>query len=203
MHAQQLLQRVGGKVVVAVHAYLAHTAARSQIHGEDNQHFARRRRLAPVVHLHVEVAQPLIVVAQAAIAFVQQILVHGAFLVNGNQPLDPVGANLHALHAHPYHRPAIGREAEVGVLCLRYVLLALQLHVGLQPLLLLVVLQHAFQGAIGGVVRNLGAGLQMAAPPELRRRHAGVAADCYLAHTGLRAWRYVKVNVDKLFVGAL
>ena len=54
-----------------------------------------------VVDLHIEVAQALVVVAQAAVALVEQILVDAAFLEDRNQALDPLWIDAGALDQQP------------------------------------------------------------------------------------------------------
>ena len=50
--------------------------------------------LLVVLHLDVEVAQPLEVIAQAAVALIQQIFVDRTLFKDRNQPLQPFAANL-------------------------------------------------------------------------------------------------------------
>ena len=68
-----------------------------------------------MIDLHVEVAQALIVVAQPAIAFVQQVLVDRAFLVNRNGVLEALGADL-APSTSTFTRALVGGEVEVSFL---------------------------------------------------------------------------------------
>ncbi len=64
-----------------------------------------------------------------------------------------------ALDQHSYLRSPVGGEAEIGLFVSGGILLGLELDFSFQPLLALVELEHAGQGAVGGVVVDVRAGL--------------------------------------------
>ena len=97
--------------------------------------------------------------------------------------------------------PAVGGKAEVDRFGGGIVLRGVDLDFSLHPLLALVVLEHAGQGAIAGVVVHVGAGSQVGVAAELRHAHAGVAGDLDLAHARLRAGDRLEGDIDELLVG--
>ena len=86
-----------------------------------------------MIHLHVEVAHALVVIAQPAIALVEQILVDGAFFEDGNHMPDAFRAHVGAFDQHLDLRSPVGGETEVGI-WLGGVLFRLQLDFSFQPL---------------------------------------------------------------------
>ena len=51
-----------------------------------------------VLHLNVEVAVPLEIIAQAAVAFIQQIFIDGTLFKDRNQPLQPFATKLRSFN---------------------------------------------------------------------------------------------------------
>ena len=83
------------------------------------------------------------------------------------------------------------------------VLLGLELDFGFQPLLALVVLEHAGQGAVGGVVVHVRADSQMRMAAEFLHAHSGVAGDLDLADARLRSGVHLEGNIDELLLRVL
>ena len=77
----------------------------------------------------------------------------------------------------------------------------LELDFGLQPVLLLVLPEHAVQGAIDGVVVDVSAGAQTGMAAKCIEAHPGVAGDGDLSHARSRSRGHAKGNVGKLLVG--
>jgi hypothetical protein len=91
MHAEQILEGRGVEVVVAGHTDPLHAAAGPKLHPVDNDDLVGTGGLPVMIDFHVEVAQALEVVAQAAVALVEQVFVHSALLEDRNHVLDAFG----------------------------------------------------------------------------------------------------------------
>ena len=87
VHIKQLLERLGVKVCVSCYRNLIYPAPLAQTNRVQNQDLIRVRGLPLVNHLYIEVAKALVVVSQAAIAFVKEVFVDGPFLKDGNHML--------------------------------------------------------------------------------------------------------------------
>ena len=116
-----------------------------------------------MIDLDVKVTQALKVVAQAAIALVEQVFVHAAFFKDRDEMLDALRFEACALHFDLDDGAAIGGEAVVDGLGGGVVLRRLKLDVGLKPVLPLKLAQYAIEGAIDGVVIDVSAGVAGAA----------------------------------------
>ena len=142
-----------------------------------------------MTHLCVKVTEALIVVAEAAIALIEQVLVDAAFFKDGNDVLDAVRADVRALDEDFDDRAAIGGETEVDFLGGGIVFLGDDLDFSLHPILALVVLEHAGEGAIAGIVIDVRAGSEVRVAAKLRHAHSRVAGDLDLADACLRCRR--------------
>ena len=154
-----------------------------------------------MIHLGVKVAEPLIVVAKAAIPFVEQVLVYAAFFKDGNDAFDAVRADGCSLNQHFDNGAPVGGKDEVYFLPRGIVLFRDDLDLGLQPLLAPVVLEQAGESATAGIVVHMGADSQTRVMAELRHAHSRVAGDLDLTHPGLRSGNRLKDDIDELLIG--
>jgi hypothetical protein len=157
--------------------------------------------LGGVVDFDVEVAEALEVVAQAAIAFVEEIFVHCAFLKDGDDAAHALRIDLCAFNHHANGGALVSGEAEVFTMLVRQVGLGLEFDVRLETVLLLVVAQDAVESTVGGVVVDGSAGTKVGVVAELFRGHAGAACDLDGADSCLRSRDDPKGDVDELFFG--
>ena len=113
MNAEQIHERRGIEVTIAGDGDFLDAAARAELDCVENADLIARRRLGFVIDLGIEVAETLKVIAQAAVAFVEQVLVDAAFLKDGDEPLDVLRIDGCALNFDLDHRAADGGEAIV------------------------------------------------------------------------------------------
>ncbi len=158
------------------------------------------RRLGFVIDLGIEVAEALKVVAQAAVAFVEQVLVDASFLKDGDEPFDALRVNAGALDVDFHHRSAVGGKAEVDGFRRRIVRRGFELDLSLQAILFLKRAKHTIEGSIDGVVVQVGAGAQMGMAAECFQVHPGIAIDRNRANACPRPRDHVKRNVGELLV---
>ena len=158
-----------------------------------------------MVDLDVEVAEALKVVAQAAVAFVEQIVVYRAFLKDGDDVTQAIRIDFCALNHYADSGALIGGEAKVLAMLIGQVGFGFEFDVGLEAVLLLVVTQDAVESAVGRVVVDCCAGTKVGVVAELIERHAGIARDIDCANAGLGPGDDMECNVDELFfrVGCL
>ena len=201
MHTQHLLQRRGVEVTVALDRYPFDAPPRAQAHPIQNHHLLRGGGLLLMIHFHVEVTLPLIVVPQPPVALVQQVFVHGAFLIDRNDLFGAFRVHAGALYEDFHLRSAAGGKFEVGPLGLCRVPLRLKLDFGLQPLLATVLFEHPGQGVVIGVVVHARTGSQVRVSAELLGAHAGVARHVDRSHPRLRTADHVKRDIHQLFIG--
>ena len=198
--AEQFLQGRRVKIMVPRNGDLIYAAARSQIYLEDNDNLTLICGLLQVTDLYVKVTEALIVVAEAAIAFVEKILVHTAFFKDRNDVFDAVLADGRTLDEHFYDGSPIGGETEVNFLAGRIVFFGDDLDLGFHAVLTLIVLEHAAECAIAGVVVNEHASSQVGIMAEFGNAHSRVAGDLNLADAGLLPRDRLEGNVDELIV---
>ena len=113
VNVEQIHERGGIEVTIAGDGDFLDAAARAELDGIKDVDLIAARRLGFVIDLGIEVAEALKVVAQAAIAFVEQVLVDAAFLKDGDKPLDVLRVHGGAMDFHLDLRPAVGGEAIV------------------------------------------------------------------------------------------
>ena len=175
VNAEQLLEGGGVEVVVAGNGDALHAAAGSQVHLEDDHNLLFVGGALIVAHFHVKVTEALEVVAEAAIALIEQVLIDAAFLKDGDDVFDAVGRDACPLDQHFDHGAPVGGKAEIDFFGGGVVFRGDDLDFGLHPLLCLVVLQDAGESAIAGVVIDVTAEPEVRIPPELLHAHSGVA----------------------------
>ena len=154
-----------------------------------------------MIDSRIEVAEALIVVAQAAIAFIEQVLVDAALLIDGDEVFDALGVDACAVHLDAHHRPAIGGKLIVDGLRGMVVDRGFELDLGLKAILFLIGAEHAIERAIYGVVIDVRDLPEMRVEAELVDGHAGIACDRDLTDTRTRSRDHAKRDVGKLFLG--
>src|SRR5579859_6701168 len=137
--------------------------------------------------LDIEVAEALEIIPEAAIAFVEQVLVDASFFIDWNDVLGSIGADGCALHLHLDDGAANSGEDEVDFPGGGIVFGRDNFDFGFHALLALVVLEHAGEGAVAGVVIDVGAGLEMCMAAKLLYGHTRVSGDLDVAYAGLDA----------------
>ena len=147
-NAEQLPQGGRIEVMIPLDPDARNAPARPQLHLIQNRYLIGLGRLLLVIHLHVEVSQPLVVVAQAVIALVEQIVVHGALFKDGNHPLYPRWAHSDAFHLYLHDRSLAGGKAKICSIGFLGIVLGFDLDFSFQPVLAPVVLEHSGQSAI-------------------------------------------------------
>jgi len=187
VNTEQVCQRNGIKVMIAVDGDFFNAAARAELDGiEDVDSIAAWsdvawltavRRLGLVIDLNVEVTLALKEVAQAAVAFIEQIFVDAAFFKDGDEMLDAIRRDGSAFDFNLDDGPAIGGEAIVDCFGGAVVFGGFKFDVGLKAVLLLILAQHAIEGAVDDVVIDMSAGAQICMATEFFKGHAGVAGD--------------------------
>ena len=140
-----------------------------------------------VIDFDVEVALALKEVAQAAVAFIEQIFVDAAFFKDGDEMLDAIRRDGSAFDFNLDDGPAIGGEAIVDCFGGAVVFGGFKLDIGFKPVLLLIFAEHAIEGAINYVVIDVSAGAQICMAAEFVEAHAGVAGDDDLSYARTRA----------------
>jgi cytosine/adenosine deaminase-related metal-dependent hydrolase len=130
-----------------------------------------------VIDFDVEVTLALKEIAQAAVAFIEQVFVDAAFFKDGDQMLDAISRDGSAFDFNLNDRPTIGGEAVVDRFGGAVVFSGFELDVGLKAILLLILAQHAIESAIDDVVIDMSAGAQICMAAEFFEGHAGIAGD--------------------------
>ena len=154
-----------------------------------------------MIDLGVKVTKALKIVAQAAVAFVEQVLVHAAFFKDGDEMLDAIRFNGSALDFDLDDGAAIGGKAIVDGFGGGVILRGFELDVGFKPALLLELAEYAIEGAIDGIVVDMSANAQPGVAAECLEAHAGVARDRNLAHARPYSRDHAKRDVGELLIG--
>jgi hypothetical protein len=100
MNAQALHECRRVEVVISGNEHMLHAPPRPQLHRKEDAYLLVTGGLLLVGNLDVEITLPLIVVAEAAAALVEQVLVDCALLIDGNNVLDALRGNFGALDQH-------------------------------------------------------------------------------------------------------
>ena len=206
VNTEQSRERGGVKVMIAVDGDFFNAAARAEldrIQDVDSVaalQLARRRiaawriadwqwgrRLGLVIDFDVEVTLALKEIAQAAIAFIEEIFVDATFFKDGDEMLDAIGSDHGTLDFDLDDRTAIGGEAVVHRFGGVVVFGGFELDVGFKPVLLLIIAEYAIEGAIDDVVIDVSADAQVCVAAEFVEVHASVAGDDDLSYARPRA----------------
>ena len=198
MHAEHLDERCGVKIAVSLHRDARHPSAQPQTHLVEDRHLVGVGSLLFMLHLRIEIALALVIVPQAAIALVQQVLVHAALLEDRNHPAEVIRVDACSLDLHLDDRPPVGGKPVIDSLRLRVELLGFELDLSFQPLLALVILEHPGQGPVAGFAVHERTGFQVRMGPEGLPAHARVACHLQGAHARLPPGDDVKGNVNEL-----
>ena len=157
--------------------------------------------LGLVIDLGVKITQALKVIAQAAVALVEQIFVDAAFLKDGDEMLDAIRFEGSALDFDLDDGAAIGGEAIVDGFGGAVILRGFELDVGFKPALPLELAEHAIEGAIDGIVVDMSANPQPGVAEECLEAHAGVARDRNLPHARPDSRDHAKSDIGELLIG--
>ena len=198
---EQVHQRGRIKVMIAFDGDLLYVTSWAKPDREKNVDEIGARRLGLMIDLSVKVTKALKIVAQAAIAFVEQVLVHAALFKDGDEMLDAIRFNGSALDFDLDYGAAIGGKAIVDRLGRGVVLRGLELDVGFKPALLLELAEYAIEGVIDGIVVDMSANAQPCVAAECIEAHAGVACDRYRAHARPYSRDHAKSDVGELLIG--
>ncbi len=173
----------------------------AQLYVIGNQRVAVCLLCARVRDLDIEVALALIKIADAPVAFVQQVLIDCAFLVHRHQIPHAAFADLDAIH-HDQHFVALRNiEGIVQVIGRRIILPAGQLYLGLQQLLLFVVRAQLVDRRVHCVARHPRVPLQLRGFPELIRTQPALTVHSDRAHPRLPARGHDVVHIHLLVPG--
>ena len=105
-----------------------------------------------------------------------------------------------AFHHYLDDRPPIGGKTIVHGFGGRVILRGLQSHIGLQAILVLILLEHAIEGATHRIVVHIGAGPQVGIVAELFQLHPGIAGERNFPDTRPGTGSDSERNIGKLLL---
>ena len=111
--------------------------------------------------LHIEVTLGLEEATQILVTFVEEILIHRTFFVNGHQFLNFALGNFGALDANRYDRALFHQKVEIQLIFYRHILLGREGHGCSQVFRLGVILAQPGKRAIDRVPVDLGVSFQL------------------------------------------